>query len=273
LPTPLLRDSAMSHAIAPIPVLLEIVEQHIAILTLNRPEARNAISSEMVRLIESYLIRIEDDPHIRVCILAAKGDKTFCAGADLKEIASGNARGLATRRGGFAAFVQAPRSKPWIAAISATAVGGGLEMALACDMLVCAEHAELALPEVKRGLVAAGGGMFRLSRVLPRAVALEMIASGEPISARRAYELGMVNYLVAQEQVCETALDLARKIASAAPLAVRESLGLARSSTDHSLDELWTLNKAAAHRVLTSEDARIGPEAFLERRPAQWTGR
>ncbi|MVV48847.1 enoyl-CoA hydratase [Pseudomonas sp. PB120] len=263
----------MSHAIAPSPVLLEIIEQHIAVLTLNRPEARNAISSEMTGLIESCLIRIEDDPQIRVCILAAKGEKTFCAGADLKEIASGNARNLATKRGGFAGFVQAPRRKPWIAAINATAVGGGLEMALACDMLVCAEQAELVLPEVKRGLVAAGGGMFRLPRVLPRAVALEMIVSGEPLSARRAYELGMANYLVAQEQVFETALNLARKIASAGPLAVRESLQLAHRSTDCSLEALWGLNREAAHRVLTSEDARIGPKAFLERRPAQWTGR
>ncbi|MFJ3370557.1 enoyl-CoA hydratase-related protein [Pseudomonas sp. NPDC086251] len=263
----------MSPANAPSPVLLEVIEQHIAVLTLNRPEARNAINSEMVRTLETYLTHIEDDPQIRVCILAANGDKTFCAGADLNEIASGNARNLATKRGGFAGFVQAPRSKPWIAAISATAVGGGLEMALACDMLVCADQAELALPEVKRGLVAAGGGMFRLPRVLPRAVALEMIVSGEPISARRAYELGMVNYLVAQEHVYETALNLARKIACAAPLAVRESLQLARNSTDCTLEELWALNKEAARRVITSADARIGPKAFLERRPAQWTGR
>jgi enoyl-CoA hydratase/carnithine racemase len=262
----------MSLATTPSPVLLEIVEQHIAVLTLNRPQARNAINSELVQQLETHLIRIEDDPQIRVCILAANGEKTFSAGADLKEIAAGNARLLATRRGGFAGFVQAPRSKPWIAAIHATAVGGGLEMALACDMLVCAEQAELALPEVKRGLVAAGGGMFRLPLVLPRAVALEMIVSGEPISARRAYELGMVNYLVAQDQVYETALNLARRIAGAAPLAVRESLQLARCSTDCSLEELWALNEGAAHRVITSEDARIGPKAFLERRPAQWTG-
>lgn len=255
------------------PVLLEIVDRHIAVVALNRPEARNAINSETAALIERHLIRIEEDPEIRVGVLAARGDKTFCAGADLKEVSAGKPRALSTERGGFAGFVDAPRAKPWIAAVGATALGGGLELALACDMIVCAEDAELGLPEVRRGIIAAAGGVIRLPRALPRAVALEMIATGRPLAAARAHAFGLVNQLAPAAEVLERALDLARAVAENAPLAVRESLALARVAGQTAQEEMHRLNREATLRVMSSEDARIGPRAFVERRKPEWVGR
>ncbi len=255
------------------PVLLDIVDRHIAVLTLNRPEARNAINSETTALIEQHLIRIEDDPEIRVGVLAARGDKTFCAGADLKEVSAGKPRALSTERGGFAGFVDAPRAKPWIAAVGATALGGGLELALSCDLIVCADDAELGLPEVKRGIIAAAGGVIRLPRALPRAIALEMITTGRPIAAVRAHAFGLVNHLVPAGGVLDCALDLARAIAENAPLAVRESLSLARIADQTPQDAMHRLNREAVIRVMASEDARIGPRAFVERRKPEWVGR
>lgn len=255
------------------PVLFEIVDQHIAVVTLNRPEARNAINGEMAAAMERHLIRIEEDPSIWACILAARGDQTFCAGADLKEVARGNASSLATERGGFAGFVQAPKTRPWIAAVHASALGGGLELSLACDLIVCAQDAQLGLPEVKRGVIALAGGLSRLPRAIPRAVALEMIATGRPIDAGRAHALGLVNHVVPGERVLARALELAREICENAPLAVRESLRLARLTEETPLAQMQQLGRQSMVALANTEDFRIGPKAFAEKRKPQWTGR
>lgn len=245
---------------------------HVAIITLARPEARNAINGEVARGIEDALDAYESDPGLWAAVMVGKGP-VFCAGADLKAIAAGDAGGLATAKGGFAGIVQRERTKPLIAALQGPALAGGCEIALACDMIVASEDAYFALPEVKRSLLAVAGGLFRLPRAIGMAPAMEVILTGEPLSARRAYELGLVNHLVAPAQVLDRALTLAGKIAANAPLAVQASRNLAaRAFTDDDAT-LWREGFEAFQRNMQSEDAKEGPLAFIEKRPPEWKGR
>ncbi|MBY8824351.1 enoyl-CoA hydratase-related protein [Sphingomonas colocasiae] len=253
-------------------VLLEM-RGHVALITLNRPAQRNAINGAIASAIEGLVRQTEADDAVRAVVLASSHDKVFCAGADLAEISRGNAAALSTEAGGFGGLVRAKRIKPWIAAVGGAAFAGGCELVLACDMIVASEAARFALPEVKRGLFAAAAGPLRLQRVLPRNIALELVATGDPIGADRAYQLGMVNRLVPQDALIDAALDLAAAIAVNAPLAVRESLAIARDVPD--LDEIayWERSKAAEALVFSSDDAREGPLAFLEKREPNWMGR
>jgi len=175
-----------------------------------------------------------------------------------------------TPEGGFAGFVHAPRAKPWIAAVHGFALGGGLELSLACDMIVAADNAVFGLPEPKRGILAGAGGVYRLPRAIPRAIALEMLATGAPIDARRAYELGLVNRVIEESQLLGEAIALAEQIAANAPLSVRESLAIGRIAGERHEAELRQLQDAAAKRVMASEDAREGPRAFVEKRAPVW---
>jgi len=252
------------------PILFERVTPHIALVTLNRPAARNAVNVAMAQRLEEHVRAIESDPEIRVAILAAAPGKAFCAGADLTEVAAGRGRLLMTPKGGFAGFVYAPRSKPWIAAVHGFALGGGLELSLACDMIVAADNAVFGLPEPKRGILAGAGGVYRLPRAIPRAIALEMLATGAPIDARRAYELGLVNRAVEESQLVGEAVAMAEQIAANAPLSVRESLAIGRIAGERLEAELRQLQDAAAKRVMASEDAREGPRAFVEKRTPVW---
>jgi enoyl-CoA hydratase/carnithine racemase len=185
-------------------VRFEIVEPHIALVTLDRPEARNAVNGDVARGLEAAVERVEQDDELRVAVLTGAGP-VFCAGADLKEVSAGRGAALATERGGFAGFVRTARTKLWIAAAQGHALAGGLELLLSCDLAVVAETATFGLPEVKRSLVAGAGGVFRLPRALPRAIALEIIATGDPITAARAGQFGLVNQVVPAEQVREAA--------------------------------------------------------------------
>jgi enoyl-CoA hydratase/carnithine racemase len=254
-------------------VLFERLQEHVALVTLNRPEARNAVNGELTAMLDEIVWRTEDDPSIWVAILAANGDKSFCAGADLKEVAAGRSKSLATERGGFAGFVDAARTKPWIAAPAAPAVGGGLELCLACDLVVAADTASFALPEVRRGVLALAGGIYRLPRVIPRTVALEMIATGCSIDAGRALQLGLINRVVPAAQVIDQALQLALDVCEGAPLAVRESLALARITDETPLAEMRRLGRDAMGRLAATDDFKLGAQAFLEKRKPQWTGR
>ena len=191
----------------------------IGIITLNRPEARNAVNGEVAQTMGAILDEIEGDDSLWAAILTANGP-AFCAGADLKEIAAGNGHLLGTRKGGFAGLVKRERSKPLIAAITGSALAGGTEIALSCDMIVCSTETVFGLPEVKRSLVAAAGGLFRLPRSIGMAPALEVIMTGDPLPAERAYQLGMVNYVVAPDEVMATATSLAERVIANAPLAV-----------------------------------------------------
>ncbi|MFO1376558.1 MAG: enoyl-CoA hydratase-related protein [Steroidobacteraceae bacterium] len=260
-------------ATADAPVLLfERVDEHIALVTLNRPEKRHAINGALARAIDAAVKTTESDPGIWVTVLTCSGGPTFCAGADLSEVVAGRGHELSTPDGGFAGFVRSKRAKPWIVAIPGSALGGGLEISLACDLRVCADTSVLGLPEVKRGLFAGAGGVYRLPRQLPRAIALEMIALGEPLDAARALHFGLVNAVVPQAEVLPRALDYARRICENAPLSVRESLVIARVAAEMREAELEAMNDALGQRLGRTRDFAEGPRAFLEKRKPQWSG-
>lgn len=253
-------------------VLFEMRGPHVALVTLNRPSARNAVDGAMARAIDHIVDTTEADDAVRVVVLASSHDSVFCAGADLAEIARGNAAALITGKG-FGGLTEAQRRKPWIAAVDGAAFAGGCELALACDMIVGSKKARFGLPEVKRGLFAGAAGPYRLPRALPRNIALELVATGDPLDAGRASELGLLNRLVPPGEALDAALALADTIAQNAPYSVRESLNLARQAFDLNEAELRALSRQTMDRVFASEDAQEGPRAFLEKRPAVWVGR
>jgi enoyl-CoA hydratase/carnithine racemase len=267
-----LSEEKMAAGIGKEPVLIDRLSHYVLQVTLNRPHARNAVNGEMARGLEAAIDLTESDPNIRAVILAAAGEKGFCAGADLAEVAAGRGRELSTERSGFAGFVRAQRSKPWIAMVGSSALGGGLELCLACDMIVAARSARFGLPEVKRGIFAGAGGAIRLPLVIPRLIALEMIATGDPIDAERAFSIGLVNRIVADPDLQIATLALAEAIAGNAPISVRESLALARAAHEHPETEMWRRNAVAGRKVMSSQDAKEGPQAFLEKRSPSWTG-
>ena len=254
-------------------VLFEIAEPHIALVTINRPEARNAVNGAVAAGLEAAVDRVEADPELWAVVLTGAGPHAFCAGADLKAVSAGQSASLATEKGGFGGLTRAKRTKLWIAAAQGHALAGGLEILLACDLAIAAEGATFGLPEVKRSLVAAAGGVFRLPRALPKAIALHMIATGDPISAATALQHGLVNAVVPAAEVLETARALARRITANAPIAVRESLAIARQATELDEETLWRLSRAASDRMKLTEDFQEGPRAFVEKRAPRWTGR
>ena len=251
------------------PVLFERVGEHVAVITLNRPHARNAINAEMALLIEQLVAQVEGDPTIRAAIIAAEGT-AFCAGADLKEVAAGGAEALSRPLTGFAGFVYGERVKPWIAAVQGPAHGGGAEIALACDMIMAADTAAFALPEVKRGLIAGAGGCIRLGRAIPRAVALEMVMTGDAIDADRAYAVGLVNRVVSAASVRDEAIRMAEVIAANSPLSVRESRRLTQLGIDLSDRDIRELQAAAIETVVGGPDLIEGAMAFVQKRAPVW---
>ncbi len=254
-------------------ILIDHPVPHVARVTINRPEARNAVNGDVASALDAAVKAIEADDAIRCVVLTGAGDIAFCAGADLKEVSGGRIASLVTPDGGFAGFVRQPRTKPWIAAVNGVALAGGTEIVLSCDMSVVSDDARFGLPEVKRGLAALAGGLYRLPRALPKAIALELIATGESLSAERALGFGLVNRVVAKADVVKEALALAELIASNAPIAVRESLAVARSSYDLTEAELAKASQALGLRLAKTEDYKEGPLAFIEKRAPRWTGR
>lgn len=254
-------------------VLTKKVADHVMLVTINRPDARNAVNGDVAQGLERAVLESEKDPNIWVVILTGAGDKAFCAGADLKAVSAGTAGGLSTPGGGFAGFVHQPRTKPWIAAVNGFALAGGTEIALSCDLIVAIEEAAFGLPEVKRGLVAAAGGLYRLPRALPKAIALELIMTGAHFDAKRAFHHGLINRLVPRDQLMPEALKLASEICENAPIAVRESLGIARQALDLDDAALREASGVAARRNAATEDYKEGPRAFIEKRAPRWAGR
>jgi enoyl-CoA hydratase len=245
---------------------------------MDRPEARNAMNRDMTQQLDAVYKELADDDSVWVVVLTGAGDRAFCAGQDLKELDS-RTRGTQTDSprppitGGFGAITQRDFEKPIIAAVNGFAMGGGFEICLACDLVVAEEHASFGLPEVKRGLFAAGGGVVRLGKRLPLPLALEVALTGEPLSAQRAFELGLVNRVVPKGEGVRAALELANAICQGAPLAVRLSKRVLRASVTHDEQELWALQAELGAELRTSQDYLEGPRAFIEKRAPNWTGR
>lgn len=254
-------------------ILLDTLPGHVALVTIARPEARNAVNGDVARGLEMAIDATEADDDIWAVILTGKGHEAFCAGADLKAISAGRGHELRTERGGFAGFVHAPRRKPWIAAVNGPALAGGCEIALACDLIVAATGTRFGVPEVKRGLIASAGGLYRLPRALPPAIAREAILTGEPITAEQAHAFGMVNVLCEPPKLIEAAQAMAARITVNAPVAVRESLAVARAAFDKTDPELRQMSEEGQARNMQSEDFKEGPRAFIEKRAPRWVGR
>ena len=252
------------------------VDGHVALITLDRPEARNAVNGQFARDFESVLDRLEADDAVRVAVLGANTSgqvrPVFCAGADLKAISTGDT-GLSTRKGGFAGFVYRPRLFPVIAAVDGLATAGGCEIVLACDMVVASDRSAFGLAEVRRNLIAAAGGLFRLPRAIGSAVAMEIILTGEPLPAPRAHQLGLVNRLVAPDEVAATARSLADLVAAAAPLAVAASRRVVLASAYENDETLRRMSDTEIAAIMGSDDTREGLAAFIEKRPPRWQGR
>lgn len=250
---------------------------HVAVLTLNRPEAMNSVNEALATALGAALEEVAADSEVRAVVLTGAGDRAFCAGMDLKAFARGEGASAAGHpEWGFAGFVRHAIDKPVIAAVNGFALGGGSELVLACDLAVAGRSVKLGFPEVTRGLVAGAGGVIRLQRQVPRKFALEAVLTGEPIPAERAYELGLINRVVDDGTALDAALALAERIAANAPLAVQLSKSFIRASDDFGSDwgdEIWQAHDAAILPVFSSEDAREGATAFAEKRAPVWKGR
>lgn len=246
------------------------VDDRIATITINRPAVRNAIDKATTDLIAAALDEADARPDVTVIILTGAGG-IFSAGMDLKAFAASRERPWSPDRGGFG-IVERPAEKPMIAAVEGKALGGGLEIALACDLIVAGESSMLGLPEVKRGLVASAGGVLRLPQRIPSAVALELVLTGEPITARRALELGLANRVAADGAVLEEARDLATTIAANAPMAVRAAKRIVHESADWSAEEAFARQARYTDPVRASADAAEGARAFADKRTPNWIG-
>lgn len=245
----------------------------VEILTLNRPEVRNAINGAVSSAMSAALDELVDDEDVAVVVLTGSGDKAFSAGMDLKAFAAGEGGSIIGASGGFAGITTRNFAKPIIAAVNGSALAGGCEIMLACDLVVAAEHATFGIPEVKRGLIAGAGALIRLPKRLPFAIALELALTGDPIDAQRALALGLVNKVVAADQVLEEAISLGMRIAANAPLGVRYSKKVMREAGEVPEELGWKINDAAVSVVFSSADAMEGPLAFAEKRPPRWQGK
>jgi len=242
----------------------------VLVITINRPDQRNAVNAAVAAGIAAALDELDGDAELSIGVITGAG-KGFCAGMDLKAFVAGESPYVGDR--GFAGITQRSSTKPLIAAIEGFAVAGGLEVALSCDLIVAARGAKLGIPEVKRSLVAAGGGLLRLTRVLPRNVAMELALTGEPILAQRGHELGLVNRLAEPGAALDDALALAEVIAQNGPLALAASKRILTESVDWPEAEFFQRQGEIAGPVMGSQDAREGATAFAEKRAPVWKGR
>jgi enoyl-CoA hydratase len=250
-------------------VLVEYANR-IAIITINRPEARNAVNHAVSAAMAAAIEELDRRDDLSVGIITGAGG-TFCAGMDLKAFLAGESVGVEGK--GFAGLTQAPPRKPLIAAVEGWALAGGCEIALTCDLIVAADDAKFGIPEVKRGLVAAAGGLFKLPRRIPANIAMELALTGDPLPAVDAHRLGLVNALTAPGRALDGARSLAGRIAANGPLAVAATKQVIAQQQDWDSTEAWALQEPIVRPVFGSADAREGARAFAEKRAPVWTGR
>lgn len=256
--------------------VLAEVRGAVLLITLNRPHAHNAINAALGLGLENALRQLETDSALRVGVLTGAGDRSFCAGADLKAVAAGESLSPdRDRNRGVGLLFRHPTRKPLVAAVNGAALGGGTEIALACDLIVAADTAVFGLPEVTRGLVAAGGGALRLPREIPVKLAMELLLLGDRVDAHTAARFGLVNRVVPQPEVLRRALALAERIAANAPLSVCANKRLAYEGLAFGEihdPRLWAWHDDIVRDVVRSRDAREGPRAFAEKRAPRWSG-
>jgi enoyl-CoA hydratase len=252
------------------PAVLTERRERVLIITINRPDQRNAVNAAVAQGIAAALDELDASAELSVGVLTGAG-KGFSAGMDLKAFVAGERPYVGDR--GFAGITRRSSTKPLIAAIEGFAVAGGLEVALACDMIVASKGARLGIPEVKRSLVAAGGGLLRLPRMVPRNVANELALTGDPIEAERAHELGLVNRLTEPGEALAGALELAEAVAGNGPLALAATKKILAEAVDWPDAEFFERQGEVSSLVFGSEDAREGATAFAEKRAPVWKGR
>jgi len=242
----------------------------VQVISINRPQVRNAINRAVSEAVAAAVDELDERTDLTLGIITGTGGN-FCTGMDLKAFLAGELVALPGR--GLAGFIQRPPRKPMIAAVEGWAVAGGFEIALACDLIVAARDARFGLPEVRRGLVAAAGGLLRLPRRIPPAIAKQLALTGEPLSAADASRLGLANELTEPGQALDGALDLARRITPNGPLAVRTTKQILDQALDWTVAEGFSRQEPMVAQILASADAREGAAAFAEKRPPAWTGR
>ncbi|MGV0656558.1 crotonase/enoyl-CoA hydratase family protein [Mycolicibacterium thermoresistibile] len=249
------------------PVLVE-QRDRILIVTINRPEAKNAVNAAVSQGLAAAMDRLDDDKDLSVGVVTGAGG-SFCAGMDLKAFARGENVAVEGRGLGF---TQRPPAKPLIAAVEGYALAGGTELALATDLIVASKESAFGIPEVKRGLVAGGGGLLRLPQRIPYAIAMELALTGDNLPAVRAHELGLVNALAEPGKALEGAIALAERITANGPLAVAATKRIIVESRGWSPKEMWAEQAKILGPVFASNDAKEGAIAFAEKRPPKWTG-
>ncbi|MEU4833707.1 crotonase/enoyl-CoA hydratase family protein [Streptosporangium sp. NPDC023615] len=245
------------------------VDGGVAVITINRPKARNAINGAVARGVAAALDELEERKDVSAYVLTGAGG-TFSSGMDLKGFLTGDFPVMEGR--GFGGFVEAPPKKPLIAAVEGYALAGGCELALACDIIIASEEAKFGLPEPKRGLVAGAGGVMRLPRRIPYHVAMEIALTGDHFSAARLYELGLVNHVTPAGEALAGAVELAKRIAANAPLALAATKRVIVESADWSREEMFAKQSEIINPVFGSKDAMEGAAAFAEKRAPQWRG-
>jgi len=250
-------------------VLVEQIDG-VQVITINRPEARNSINTVTAEAIGAAMDELDNRADLTAGVITGAGG-TFCAGMDLKAFLAGERPSIPVR--GFAGIVEKPSDKPLIAAVEGYALAGGFEIALSCDIIVAADNSRFGLPEVKRGLVAAAGGLMRLPTRVPYHLAMEWALTGDMIEAEQAYRASLVTHLTEPGEALAVAMDIARRITANGPLAVRATKQIIAQSRDWPQKEMFLRQREISEPVRSSEDAKEGARAFTEKRAPKWQGR